>query len=83
MLDAAVDCGVDVPGELSVVGYDNTPFAALRHIALSTVDQAASEIGAVAADALLTRIEQPDRRARRIVIRPTLVARRTSGVAPA
>jgi DNA-binding LacI/PurR family transcriptional regulator len=82
VLDAAVDSGVDVPGELSVVGYDNTPFAALRHIALSTIDQAASEIGAVAADALLTRIERPDRRARRTVIRPTLVVRRTSGSAP-
>jgi DNA-binding LacI/PurR family transcriptional regulator len=83
VLDAAADLGVDVPGELSVVGYDNTPLAAVRHIALSSIDQAASEIGALAADALLTRIERPDRRARRIVIPPTLVVRRTSGIAPA
>jgi DNA-binding LacI/PurR family transcriptional regulator len=79
VLDAAVDAGADVPGQLSVVGYDNTPFAALRHIALSTIDQTAAKIGALAADALLTRIEQPNRRARRIVIPPTLVPRRTSG----
>ncbi len=79
VLDAAVDAGADVPGQLSVVGYDNTPFAALRHIALSTIDQTAAKIGALAADALLTRIEQPNRRARRIVIAPTLVPRRTSG----
>jgi DNA-binding LacI/PurR family transcriptional regulator len=82
VLDAAVDAGVDVPGEFSVVGYDNTPLAALRHIALSTVDQTATDIGALAADALLTRIEQPNRRARRIVIPPTLVPRRTSGPPP-
>jgi DNA-binding LacI/PurR family transcriptional regulator len=80
-LDAAVDAGIDVPGELSVVGYDNTPFAALRHIGLSTVDQSGSEIGAVAADAVLTRIERPNRPARRIVIAPTLVVRGTSGPA--
>ncbi len=83
VLDAAVEKGVDVPGRLSVVGYDNTTIAALRHISLSSVDQAASEIGALAADALLARIERPDRRARRIVIPPTLVPRRTSGPAPA
>ena len=83
VLDAAVVKGVDVPGRLSVVGYDNTPIAALRHISLSSVDQAASQIGALAADALLARIERPDRRARRIVIPPTLVPRRTSGPAPA
>jgi DNA-binding LacI/PurR family transcriptional regulator len=82
VLDAAVDAGVDVPRELSVVGYDNTPFAGLRHIALSSVDQSAAEIGAVAATALLERIEHPGRRARRIVIRPTLVARRTSAATP-
>jgi DNA-binding LacI/PurR family transcriptional regulator len=82
VLDAAVDAGVDVPGELSVVGYDNTPFAALRHIALTSVDQSASEIGAVAAGALLERIAQPGRRAQRIVIGPTLVARRTTASAP-
>jgi DNA-binding LacI/PurR family transcriptional regulator len=83
VLDAAVDLDIDVPRDLSVVGYDNTPFAGLRHISLSTVDQAASDIGAMAADALLTRIEQPGRRARRIVVRPTLVARSTSGPATA
>ncbi len=83
VLDAAVDAGTDVPGQLSVVGYDNTPLAALRQIALSTIDQTASEIGALAADVLLTRIEQPNRRARRIVIPPTLVPRRTSGPPPA
>lgn len=82
VLDAAVDAGVDVPGELSVVGYDNTPFAALRHIALSTVDQTATKIGALAAEALLARIAQPSRRARRIVIPPTLVPRRTSAPPP-
>jgi DNA-binding LacI/PurR family transcriptional regulator len=82
VLDAAVDAGVHVPGELSVIGYDNTPFAALRHIALSSIDQAASDIGVAAAHALLDRIERPRRPARRLVIAPTLVARGTTGPAP-
>jgi DNA-binding LacI/PurR family transcriptional regulator len=82
VLDAAAEARIEVPRRLSVVGYDNTPFAALRHVALTSVDQAASQIGAAAADALLRRIEQPSRRARRVVIRPTLVTRRTSSAPP-
>lgn len=81
VLDAAVERGVAVPGEISVVGYDNTPMAALRHIGLSSVDQSADEIGRRAAEALLDRIADPERRARRDVIAPTLVARATSGPA--
>jgi DNA-binding LacI/PurR family transcriptional regulator len=79
VLDAAADAGVDVPSTLSVVGYDNTPLARLRRIDLSSVDQSAREIGVAAAGALLGRIEQPDQRARRVVVAPTFVARRTSG----
>lgn len=82
VLDAAAAAGVTVPQELSIVGYDNTPFAALRHISLSSVDQSAAEIGTTAAAALLARIDQPDGRARRTVIAPSLVVRRTSGCAP-
>jgi DNA-binding LacI/PurR family transcriptional regulator len=82
VLDAAAALGVAVPDELSVVGYDNTPIAALRHIDLSSVDQAAARIGASAAGALLERIAHPDRRAQRIVIAPALVPRGTSGSAP-
>jgi DNA-binding LacI/PurR family transcriptional regulator len=83
VLDAALGLGVRVPEELSVVGYDNTPIAALRHISLSSVDQSAAGIGRSAGEALLTRIANPDRAARRVVIAPTLIARATSGPAPA
>jgi DNA-binding LacI/PurR family transcriptional regulator len=82
VLDAALALGVRVPDELSVVGYDNTPIAALRHIGLSSVDQSAAQIGASAGAVLLQRIAHPGRRARRIVIAPTLVSRATCGLAP-
>ncbi len=83
VLDAALELDVRVPDELSVVGYDNTPIAALRHISLSSVDQSARDIGRSAGQALLARIAQPERAARRIVIAPTLIARATCGPAPA
>lgn len=83
VLDAAADAGVDVPGGLSVVGYDNTPLARLRRIDLSSIDQSAATIGTAAAGALLARIEHPDRRAQRTVVAPRLIAGRTSGPPPA
>jgi DNA-binding LacI/PurR family transcriptional regulator len=78
VLDAAAEAGVDVPRGLSVIGYDNTPFAALRRIALSSIDQAATEIGRATARTLLERIEQPWRRARHIIVAPTLITRQTT-----
>ncbi len=83
VLDAALELGIRVPGELSVVGYDNTPIAALRHIGLSSVDQSARGIGHSAGQALLERIAHPERPARRTVIAPALITRATCGPAPA
>lgn len=79
VLDAAAAAGLDVPGEISVVGYDDIAIAALPQIALTTVHQPAGRIGEAAISAVLARIEQPDRPARRIVMEPRLVERATTG----
>lgn len=47
--------GRAVPGEISVVGYDNTPTAALPPVSLTSVDQAGLEMGSTAARLLLDR----------------------------
>lgn len=54
-MQAAADAGVDVPGELSVVGFDDIEQAAMVRPALTTVAQDYLAIGHVAVD-LLTRI---------------------------
>jgi DNA-binding LacI/PurR family transcriptional regulator len=79
VLNATVELGLNVPGDLSVVGYDNIFAATLRHINLTTIDQRAKSIGETATRALLERIENPSRAARRIVTAPVLVPRATSG----
>lgn len=53
VLEAARDAGVDVPGELSVIGYDDVPMA--PYLGLTTVQQQLYETGAEAA-ALLIRL---------------------------
>jgi len=51
---------VQVPGELSLVGFDNSVFARLRALWLTSVDGTAYSMGQQAARTLLARIEHPD-----------------------
>ena len=58
-MSAAQELGLRVPQDVSLVGYDNTSLAQLRHLWLTSVDGASDEVGRVAAAALLRRIADP------------------------
>lgn len=74
-LDALQAAGFDVPGDVSLVGYDNVHLAGLRQIDLTTIDQPRSEMGEQAARLVLERIDGHRAEARRVVIPPSLVVR--------
>ncbi|WOP39046.1 LacI family DNA-binding transcriptional regulator [Streptomyces sp. Li-HN-5-13] len=59
-LSAAEESGLQVPRDLSLVGYDNTYLSRLRHLWLTTVDNASHDVGRRAAQRLLDRIDDPD-----------------------
>lgn len=82
-LDVIDDAGLDVPGDISLVGYDDTYVAALRHISLTSVDQGRQRLGTLAVSAIIDRIETGRTDARHEVTEPTLVVRSTTGPAPA
>jgi DNA-binding LacI/PurR family transcriptional regulator len=52
--------GVQVPSDLSVVGFDDIPLAAMLTPALTTVAAPTAQAGAAAVDALLSRLAETD-----------------------
>jgi LacI family transcriptional regulator len=82
VLEALTEAGLSVPGDLSVAGYDNTNFAGLAPISLTSVDQAGHHIGATAARLLLDRIADRTRPTAQVTISPTLVVRRSTAGPP-
>ena len=53
--------GVSIPDEVMVAGFDGTPQSAIVEPALTTAHIPSNDIGRLAADILLARIENPDR----------------------
>lgn len=75
VMRAADDLGIPVPGGLSVVGFDDIPEAARVNPALTTVRQPLREMGRVAVDQLLGRLDDPGQPPARVVLDTQLIVR--------
>ncbi|QGF22998.1 LacI family DNA-binding transcriptional regulator [Raineyella fluvialis] len=74
-LSAAADAGINVPDGLSLVGYDDTYLARIRHISLSSVDNGNYAVGVQAGRLLIARLDDPSRDARVVEVATTLHVR--------
>ncbi|MBB4504756.1 LacI family DNA-binding transcriptional regulator [Rhizobium leguminosarum] len=77
VIQAAYDLGIELPRQLSLVGYDNTGTGGLGPLSLTSVDQNPHEIGTLAAKMLLSRMDGRES-VERASITPQLVVRRTT-----
>lgn len=77
VLSVARELGIDVPGELGVVGYDNVFYCDLAQNALTSIDQSGQVLGLQAARLLIERIGGREK-AEHYVVTPRLVARASS-----
>jgi DNA-binding LacI/PurR family transcriptional regulator len=78
---ALTEAGLHVPGDVSVVGFDDIQSAAFCTPSLTTVRQPLNEMGKQGARILLERIANPEKTelATEIVMQPELVVRESTG----
>lgn len=78
-LEAAARRGIDVPGKLSVIGFDDIPMASWEMVQLTTVRQPITEMAQIAAQRLVERIRDKSIAAPRHDVLPVdLIRRRTT-----
>lgn len=77
VLDHLIRRGIDVPGEISVVGYDDSRLARIAHIQLTSVSQDVEALADAAVTSALSRIAGEV--TSEVVLAPNLVVRATSG----
>ncbi|GAA2213733.1 LacI family DNA-binding transcriptional regulator [Nonomuraea monospora] len=77
-LRCLADRGVEVPGEVGLVGFDEIPWADLVRPSLTTVAQPTYELGRMAARLLADRITAPAARPATVVLPTELRPRRSS-----
>lgn len=82
LLMSLTRAGVDVPRDLSVVGYDDSHLSHLMPIGLTTVRQDAVLMAEHAVRFAVERLERPELEPREAVLDPKLVVRGTSGPPP-
>ena len=78
-MKAARDAGLDVPGDLAVVGFDDIQLASLLDPALTTIHQDKVGLGRAAARALLEQIENPELSPAALTLPVELIVRASSG----
>jgi DNA-binding LacI/PurR family transcriptional regulator len=79
VIDSLVRAGIDVPGVVSVVGYDDSPLASLPQINLTTVAQDTRALATNAMDSLIERLDHNRQSRREVIVAPHLIIRGTTG----
>ena len=67
--------GMNVPGDIAVVGFDNHDFASFVSPSLTTIDQPLEQIGRVAFDQLKIMLDRETVEERSILLKPRLIRR--------
>ena len=78
-MKAARDAGLDVPGDLAVVGFDDIQLASLLNPGLTTIHQDKVGLGSAAARALLEQIENPELSPAALTLPVELIVRASCG----
>ena len=81
VLDTLIRSGVNVPDDVSLVGYDDDRLSRLAHVNLTTVAQDAHQMARLAVERAIARLEESPVDGREIVLPPHLIVRGSSAPA--
>lgn len=76
VIHRARELGIQVPADLSVIGFDDIDIA--EHVDLTTISQSLKESGQMAVELLLSRLADPSRSVQQIRLQLNLVERGTT-----
>ena len=79
LMDQLERQGVSVPGDVSLVGFDNIPLAAHSRIGLTTVCQDARQMGRLGAEMLMAAIAGGEHVSNRVILPTRLLIRTSTG----
>ena len=78
--EAVLDSGLRVPEDVSLIGFNDITFSAMKGIELTTIGQKKYEMGSIAVHTLIDKIEGRDRdEVRQIALEPELIVRKSCG----
>jgi GntR family transcriptional regulator of arabinose operon len=75
LMQTLISLGIRIPEDIKMAGVDDVSYSKLLPTQLTTVRQNCAEIGAVAMDVMLDRLENPSRPVRDVLVRCDLVVR--------
>jgi len=80
VMQAADELGLNIPGDLAVIGFDDISFASYPRVCLTTIAQPKNKLGQVAAELILTELKEGQKKEfSKIVLAPELLIRRSCG----
>ena len=76
-MKAADELHIDIPGRLSLIGFDNIPSTSLPRLELTTIEQPKRDMAVQAVDMLRDKIENGTQGYVHQILMPTLIKRST------
>jgi len=75
IIQAAEETGIRIPGDISLLGFDNISYSGLPRIELTTIEQPMKMLASVAVDSLLEKVENGLAGYSHRILTPTLIER--------
>jgi LacI family transcriptional regulator len=79
VMEAVREQGLSIPGDISIIGFDDIPQAANVHPRLTTIRQPLEQMGRVATTMLLELINNPDRKPEKFELSTELIIGKSCG----